>query len=302
MKNNANYIMLLIKGIGIGAANVIPGVSGGTIALLTGIYEDLIFSIKSFNLKNLSLLLKGKFKDFAKATNLYFLISVLVGVVISTFSLAKILLYLLNNHPIATWSFFFGLVLISCWIILSEIKNWNFATIFSTLIGIGIATYISLASPAETPDSEWFIFLCGAIAICAMILPGISGSFILVLLVKYEYIMNAISSLNIPILTIFVLGAAFGLIAFSHLLSWLLKRYYYQTMALLTGFMIGSLIKIWPWQKIIAGQADKAISFPILPTTYQNIMGTSPQIGAAIIFCLIGIALVYIIEKVAKTN
>ncbi len=297
-----DYIILILKGIGIGAANVIPGVSGGTIALLTGIYERLINSIKSFNLHSLKLLLQGKFKEFCKVTDFYFLLSIIIGLIISTISLSKILIYLLDKHPIATWSFFFGLVLISCFYIIIEIKKWNISTIISTLIGVSIAVYVCLASPSETPETWWFIMICGAIAICAMILPGISGSFILVLLVKYEYIMKAIGDLNISILTLFIIGAVIGIVAFSHILSWLLKKYYKQTMALLTGFMIGSLLKIWPWQIILEGSGDKAISHPILPHVYQNIRGLEPQIGTAILFAILGIAIVVVLESKASKN
>lgn len=279
MNKIGEYILLVLKGIGIGSANVIPGVSGGTIALLTGIYERFLNSIKSFNFTSGKLLLSGKLKDFCKTTDLWFLLSVLLGVVISTYSLAKLLVYLLAAYPVATWSFFFGLVLISCYYVGLEIKKWNFSTLLCGALGIGIALYISFASPTETPDSWWFIMLCGAIAICAMILPGISGSFILVLLAKYEYIMNAIGNLDIEVLTVFIFGAIVGLVAFSHLLSWLLKCHRGQTLALLTGFMIGSLPKLWPWQ-------DTSFVFP-------------EHWGIALLCALAGIAIVVILERLA---
>lgn len=294
--NIKEFILLVLKGIGIGSANVIPGVSGGTIALLTGIYERFINSIKSFNLKNCKLLITGRLREFLKATDFWFLSSILLGVVISTYSLAKFLVYLLNSYPIATWSFFFGLVLISCFYVAKEIENWNIITIICAILGIGIALFISFATPTQTPDSWWFIMLCGAIAICAMILPGISGSFILVLLGKYEYIMNAIGDLNIPILVIFIVGAIVGLVAFSHLLSWLLKRYRGETIALLTGFMVGSLPKLWPWK----GAFEKVSKVSEEVATTNSTITFPTHLGVAIIFSLIAIFLVFILEKAAE--
>ncbi len=282
----SEYIQLVLKGIGIGSANVIPGVSGGTIALLTGIYERFLNSIKSFNLTNCRLLLQGKFKEFSKNTDLWFLMSVFAGIIISTYSLAKLLVYLLDTYPIATWAFFFGLVLVSCYYVALEIKKWNLGTIFCGILGIGIALFISFASPTQTPESWWFIMLCGAIAICAMILPGISGSFILVLLAKYEFIMNAIGNLDMTILILFIVGALIGLIAFSHLLSWLLKRYRAQTLAVLTGFMVGSLIKLWPWKRPESADAT-ILSFPT-------------QWGTALACAVAGIALVVLLELLAN--
>lgn len=291
MNNFITYSLTTLKGIAIGAANVIPGVSGGTIAFLTGIYERLINALKSFDFASVKLLGKGKFVEFAKKTDLAFLGCIVLGLIISTLSLAKLMVYLLQNFPVATWSFFFGLVLISCYYVIKDIKKWNFGTFLALIIGCAIAVYICLASPTSTPESLWFIALCGAIAICAMILPGISGSFILVLLAKYEYIMNAIGNLDLDIIALFLLGGIIGLVAFSHLLGWLLKKWYYQSIALLTGFMIGSLLKIWPWQDILEGTADKAITRPIMPTDH---------IGIAIIFAIVGILIVVVIERLAN--
>jgi len=300
MSNLAKYSILTLKGIGIGMANVIPGVSGGTIAFLTGIYEELIESIKSFNITNLKLLLGGKFREFAKATDLAFLSCILLGLLISAFSLAKLMVYLLKYQPIATWSFFFGLILVSCFYIFGEIKKWNIGTIICLLAGTAIAVFVCMASPTQTTDAWWFIMVCGAIAICAMILPGISGSFVLLLLVKYEFVMNALSSFNIPILLLFAIGAVAGIIAFSHLLSWLLKKFYTQTIALLSGFMVGSLIRVWPWQKVVQHSVGTDTSLPVLPGKFAEIMGVSPQIGMAIIFIIIGIALVVVLESLGN--
>ena len=296
MKNIKEYILLVLKGVGIGAANVIPGVSGGTIALLTGIFERLINCLKSFNVRTTKLLFKGKFREWAKETDILFLAFVLLGIAISAFSLAKLMLYLLEFQPVATWGFFFGLVLISCWYVIKEVKVWNIGTVVSLAIGIAFAVWVSLTSPAETPDTWWFLLIAGAASICGMILPGISGSFLLVLMVKYEDLMNSISTLNIPRLLLYGAGAVAGILAFSHFLAWLLKKWYGQTMAMLTGFMVGSLVKIWPWQQILQGEGDKAVTHPILPAKYEVINGVDPQIATAIIMAIAGIALVVILE------
>ena len=296
MKNIKEYILLVLKGVGIGAANVIPGVSGGTIALLTGIFERLINCLKSFNVRTTKLLFKGKFREWAKETDILFLAFVLLGIAISAFSLAKLMLYLLEFQPVATWGFFFGLVLISCWYVIKEVKVWNIGTVVSLAIGIAFAVWVSLTSPAETPDTWWFLLIAGAASICGMILPGISGSFLLVLMVKYVDLMNSISTLNIPRLLLYGAGAVAGILAFSHFLAWLLKKWYGQTMAMLTGFMVGSLVKIWPWQQILQGEGDKAVTHPILPAKYEAINGVDPQIATAIIMAIAGIALGVILE------
>lgn len=191
-RNLKDYGLLLLKGMGMGAADVVPGVSGGTIAFIVGIYEELIDSIKSINGASLKLLFTGKIAAFWKAINANFLLAIVAGIGISIFSLAKLITWLLVTHPILVWAFFFGLVLASTWFVSKDIKQWNWKSILSFIIGAIIAYYITVATPAETPTNLFFIFLCGAIAICAMILPGISGSFILVLLGKYFYIMEAV--------------------------------------------------------------------------------------------------------------
>ena len=210
-RNLKDYGLLVLKGMGMGAADVVPGVSGGTIAFIVGIYEELIDSIKSINGASLKLLFTGKIAAFWKAINANFLLSIIAGIGISIFSLAKIITWLLTDHPILVWSFFFGLVLASTWFVSKDIKKWDWKTILSYIIGIVIAFYITVATPAETPSNLFFIFLCGAIAICAMILPGISGSFILVLLGKYFYIMEAVKTFNIPVMLVFICGAAIGI-------------------------------------------------------------------------------------------
>lgn len=292
------YLLLVLKGIGMGAADVVPGVSGGTIAFITGIYEELVGSIKSINGSAIKELLKGNFTAFWKMINGSFLISVFAGILISVLSLARLMQYLLHNHPVQIWSFFMGLIAYSAIYVLKDVKKWGVSSFLTLLFGIGAAAFISLVSPASTTEAYWFIFLSGMIGICAMILPGISGSFILLLLGKYQFIMQAISDLNIPVLIVFAAGALIGIISFSHFLSWLLNKYYSQTICLLSGFMVGSLIKVWPWK--LASGAIESIDKPVSPAAFNAATGIDPMLTSAIIFAIIGASLVFIIEFIAK--
>ena len=286
--------MVCIKGIGMGAADVIPGVSGGTIAFLTGIYQELLDSIKSVDLTAIKLLFTFRLGKFWKKINGNFLFSLILGILISFFSLAKLMTYLMEHHPIPLWSFFFGLIIASAVLILRDIKWYLPKYLIPLVIGTAIGAAICLLSPAETPDQLWFIFLCGAIAICAMILPGISGSFILLLLGKYTYMLNALTELDIVLILTFVAGAAIGIVSFSHFLSWLLKKYHTMTIRLLAGIMIGSLLKVWPWQVIL----ESGVSRPALP--YNEMLQSSGHVPTAITFAVIGIVLVTAIELAAK--
>ena len=301
-----DYSVITLKGIAMGAADVIPGVSGGTIAFITGIYEELINSIKSINLVALKLLITGKFAEFWKAINGTFLLSLLTGIAISIISLAKGLKYLLDHYPILVWSFFFGLVVASTIYVARTITKWNFGTVASGVSGIIIAYFITVITPAEANTTYWFIFLSGAIAICAMILPGISGSFILVLLGMYKFILEAIGNFELAIIFTFLAGAAVGIISFSNVLSWLLKKYHNPTIALLSGFMIGSLNKVWPWKEVVEtftdrhGEIKPLIEENILPGTYEQITGNQSFIVEAIALAIIGFMLIFVIENIAK--
>ena len=204
--------------------------------------------------------------------------------------------YLLEFHPVPLWSFFFGLILASAVYILKGLDKWSIRNIISLLVGVAIGAFICLASPGQTPDALWFIFLSGAIAICAMILPGISGSFILLLLGKYAFVMEAVSTLNIPVLVVFAAGACIGIVCFSHILSWLLKKFYMLTIALLSGFMIGSLLKVWPWK--VPG-AQEGFDYPALPGTFEQVTGADPQLLMSIGFMVLGLAIVLLIEFMA---
>lgn len=286
-----DYVTLALKGMAMGAADVVPGVSGGTIAFIVGIYDELINSIKSINGHSLKLLFTGKLLAFWKAINGNFLLSILLGIGISVFSLAKLITWLLDTHPIMVWAFFFGLVLASTWFVSKDIKEWNVKTVVSFIVGAAIAYYITVATPAETPTNLLFIFLCGAIAICAMILPGISGSFILVLLGKYFYIMDAVKELKLGILAVFAAGALIGITSFSRVLSFALARFRNCTLAVLTGFMLGSLNKVWPWKEKITSAGGFELEHNILPNAF---------VAEAIVLAIIGFFLVYFLEKLSQ--
>ena len=288
-----DYAVLTLKGMAMGAADVVPGVSGGTIAFIAGIYDELINSIKSINMHSLKLLFTGKIAAFWKAVNGNFLFALLLGIAISVFSLAKLITYLLLNEPVLVWSFFFGLVLASTWFVTKDIKGWNWKTVAGFVGGAVIAYYITVDTPAETSTNLMFIFLCGAIAICAMILPGISGSFILVLLGKYFYVMEAVKTLDLVVLGVFAFGAALGITSFSRVLSYALKNFRNITLSVLSGFMLGSLNKVWPWkevEKLVSDGHEVMIEHNIAPNT---------EVAEAVVLMLIGFILVYVLEKIS---
>ena len=291
-----HYIILFLKGMGMGIANVIPGVSGGTIALITEIYEDLINSLKSCDKKALKLILSFKISDFIQHTNLYFLLAVFSGSVASVFSIASLFKYLFLHYPIFIWAFFFGLIIASIYFIGKRIQKWNTSTVISLIIGTTVAIYISFLTPASENNNLFFVFLCGIIGVSGMILPGLSGSYILILMGNYELLMvKAVTELNIILLSVFFVGSAFGLMSFSHVLSWVFKQYKDATLALLTGFILGSLNIIWPWKKvaesiIIQGE-EKIISYDwYFPSDFNK------ETILAILLILIGIYTVYILE------
>ncbi len=304
------------KGFAMGAANVIPGVSGGTIALITGIFERLIDSLKSFDLKALRLLLKGKFKEFAKHTDFVFLLVVMFGAVVSIVSLAKILTFLFVNYPIFIWAYFFGLILASVWFVGKTIDKWTIGVGLWFTLGTAIAVVITILNPATENASFLYLFLSGVVAICSMILPGLSGSFILVLMGEYELVLRAVDEFNFMQLLPVALGAGLGLLAFAHLLSWLYKKYKNQTIALLTGFILGSLAILWPWKKSfdkngILINTDKFGKLlgegEIKVFGYERIIPNLDTIFfISILLAVLGFLSIWIIEKTAskkeKTN
>jgi putative membrane protein len=243
------YFILFLKGFCMGSADVVPGVSGGTMAFILGIYQELIISIKSVDVKFFRLILSGRINEAIGHVSWKFLVSVAVGIFTAVFTIARLLSYLLHTYPIFIWSFFFGLVLASVATICLEIKKWRISGVIGIIIGTGLSFYMVGQVPVSTPETPWFLFMSGALAICAMILPGISGAFILVLLGKYHFVLDAVNQRDFITLAIVASGAAVGLISFVRLLSWLFKKYQEMTIAIIIGLMLGSLRKIWPWKK-----------------------------------------------------
>jgi len=309
------YLLLYVKGLGVGAADVVPGISGGTIAFISGIYEELINSLRSFVPKNFKLIFYGKIKEFWQAVNGNFLLAVVLGVATSLISLVNAVLYMLNTYPVASWSFFFGLVFISTIAVLRKIRKATMPVYICFGVGTVLAYLLTTMTAAQTPNGLWFIFISGAVAICAMILPGISGSFILLLLGKYQYILSALSEFKITILTVFASGAIIGLLSFSHFLSWLLRRYHDVTVALLSGVMLGSLNKVWPWKVQInpatneiwpwsmekfADHSLNLIESNHLPQTFEQITGVNANFYLGLASAALAIAIFMTIEYIGK--
>ena len=290
----SEYILTAVKGACMGAADVIPGVSGGTIAFIMGIYDKFVASLAAINAEAVKLFFTGKFKEFWRHINGGFLLSLVVGFGGSVISLATWMQTLLSDFPIQTWAVFFGLIVAASIFILRGISGWGLREILFLIGGVVLGVVICTLSPTQTPDALWFIFLSGAIAICAMILPGISGSFILLILGKYQYILGAVSDLvagqnvvgNLLIIGAFAIGAVVGILSFSKFLHWLLSRWHKQALIILAGFIIGSLVKIWPWNN------PEAIA--------QTELTGSLHFGSAIIIALIGCSLVTGIENAGK--
>jgi len=298
-------ILLFLKGLAMGGADIVPGVSGGTIAFITGIYEELLNSIKSIDLHALQFIRRTDFIGFWGHINGNFLLVLFSGILISLFSLIPLISYLILNNPIALWSFFFGLILASAILVFRKITSWNITNVLSVLIGIVVAYFLTTFAPAETDNNLIYILLSGMLAICAMILPGISGSFILLILGKYEYIINSVKELRIDIILVFGLGCLLGIMAFSRLISWVLARYHNITIAVLSGFMLGSLNKIWPWKKVLEfrinshGEQVPLYDKSILPNQYQELTGNNPFFLQALLFAAAGVLVVIAFDRIA---
>ena len=307
VKQFKDYILITLKGLAMGAVEVVPGVSSGTIALITGIYEELLSTIKNFPVA-VKDLFKNKFdlKLFWKNANGNFLLALFLGMGIGVMSLAKLTKHMLEHYPVPMWAFFFGLVLASVWFVLNEVKKWKLSYFALFAVGVIAGFLITILSPAETPEDLWFIFLSGAIAICAMMLPGISGSFILLILGKYQYVLTALTEGNIPVILTFILGAVTGIMLFSHFLSWLLKNYHAITIFFLAGVMFGSLNKIWPWKTAVEtvvkpdGEIVPIVENNILPATYTEFTGEPSHVLYAIIMFIVGLSIIFVIDSVAR--
>ncbi len=288
-----------------GLADMIPGVSGGTIAFITGIYEELIYSIHAIDSEAFRLLRKYAFRECWKKINGNFLVTVFAGIVTSLLLLSGVMFYLLRDYQIMTWSFFFGLILTSGPLILRRIKKWRADSIVGLISGLGAAYVLTILSPTQTPDNLFFVFLAGAIAICALVIPGISGVFILLLLGKYLTIVTALNEFNLLVLFVFIIGCAMGLVGISRLLTRALNNYPESTIALLSGFMMGALNKVWPWRKVIEyatnSKGDQIAVFDksILPWDFLSETGKDPQLFQAILMMALGVLIVVVTEKIA---
>jgi len=286
-----------------GSADVVPGVSGGTMAFILGIYEELIKAIRSFDLPFLRLLLSLKMREAMDHVAWKFLAAVGLGIFLAIFSLARILSWLLQNRPILIWSFFFGLILASVFTVGRHVSKWDLSMILWMILGILGAYLLVGLVPLTTPNAPWFLFLCGAVAICAMILPGISGAFVLVLMGKYQYVLEAVNTRDLITLFLVAAGAGVGLVSFARLLNWLFKRHHDMTIAILTGLMLGSLRKIWPWKETIRAIQDHQGN--LIPVQQANILPLKWDGEVMIALCLIllGFLVVFFMNRwVEKTS
>ncbi|MDO4763903.1 MAG: DUF368 domain-containing protein [Flavobacteriaceae bacterium] len=297
-----DYFLISLKGMAMGAADVVPGVSGGTIAFISGIYQELIESINKVNLEAFKILRTEGVKSAWKYVNGNFFLALFLGIGISILSLAKGIKYLLETQPIGVWSFFFGLMLSSIFFLWKDIKRWDFSAIMAFVLAIFTAYYITIIPPMSSNQGLLFLFFAGALAVCAMILPGISGAFILVLLGAYHTVLSAIDTFDVKIIMAIGLGALVGLLSFAKILKWLFENKKNTTMAGLTGFIIGSLNKVWPWKQVLDKEIDAhgkeiiLLEKSILPTSFEG----ESQIFLAIILAIIGFLLIYGIEKWAS--
>ncbi|MBT4414647.1 MAG: DUF368 domain-containing protein [Polaribacter sp.] len=301
-RNLKDYFVIGLKGMAMGAADVVPGVSGGTIAFISGIYEELLGSISNVNFDLLKTLKQDGFKAAWKEVNGNFLLSLFIGIFVSIVSLAKAIKYLLENEPVLLWSFFFGLVLASVIYIAKQITKWNSVAILVLILGSFLAYYITTLNPLVSENSSiLFMFIAGAIAICAMILPGISGAFILVLLGAYKPVLAAVNDRDYKTIAAVGFGAIIGLLAFSKVLKWLFTHYKNYTLAVLTGFIIGSLNKIWPWKETLTWRTNShGVEVPfnqqsVSPFSYVG----EAELTMAIILATIGFGLILLMEKLA---
>lgn len=301
-----HYLMVFIKGMAMGAADIVPGVSGGTVAFITGIYEELLDSLKKMTPASLAIWYREGFGAFWKHINGFFLLSLFCGILLSILSLANIVTWLLAEHPLLVWGFFYGMVLASTIYIAKPLPFKKPLIIFLFILGATFATGISMVRPAELPGEWWVVFFAGSIAICAMLLPGVSGSFLLILMGLYGFILQSVVEFNFIILACFALGCVIGLLTFSHLLSWLLRSYHDATLALMTGFLLGSLSVIWPWKQVLEvtfnrhGEQIPLRQENVLPDQFFALTGADPQTLPVLGIALFGFVLVFALEYAAS--
>jgi len=294
---------VFLRGVMMGAADIVPGVSGGTVAFITGIYDTLIDSIRAVDLAFLRRLLALDIAGAWRHVNGTFLAALLLGILTSIFTLSKLISWVLEHHPVPLWAFFFGLILASALVLLRQMRGWTAPRLLSLLVGASAAGIIALSPVVGLGWGMAGVFLSGFVAICAMILPGISGSFILVLLGMYGNVLGAVNSLDLPFLAVFVAGAGCGLLCFSRVLHYLLHRFHQGTMALLTGFLFGSLAIVWPWKRVLDwvqgshGDLRPAQQLPVSPTEFLVATGQEPQVWLCLALMATGFAIVWFIER-----
>lgn len=293
---------IFLRGLLMGAADIVPGVSGGTVAFITGIYDQLLDSLRAVDLAFLAKLSRLDITGAWQHINGRFLLALLLGIATSIFSLAQLVSWVLEHHPVPLWAFFFGLILASAAVLLREVDNWSAPKVLCLLSAGAVAVCIALSPVMSLEMGLAGVFLAGFLAVCAMILPGISGSFILVLLGMYSTTLMALKSLDLVFILVFVVGAGCGLLCFSRVLHWLLRRFHQGTMAVLTGFLFGSLMVVWPWKRVLEwvegshGQLKPAQQFPVSPLDYQIYTGQDPQLWFCLSLMIVGFAVVWLIH------
>ena len=293
---------IFLRGLLMGAADIVPGVSGGTVAFITGIYDQLLDSLRAVDLEFLARLSRLDIAGAWQHINGRFLLALLLGIATSIFSLAQLVSWVLEHHPVPLWAFFFGLILASALVLLREVDNWSVPKVLCLLSAGAVAVFIALSPVISLEMGLAGVFLAGFLAVCAMILPGISGSFILVLLGMYSTTLVALKSLDLVFILVFVIGAGCGLLCFSRLLHWLLRRFHQGTMAVLTGFLFGSLLVVWPWKRVLEwvegshGQLKPAQQLPVSPLDYQIYTGQDPQLWFCLSLMIVGFAVVWLIH------
>ncbi len=301
-----NKLITFLKGMAMGAADVVPGVSGGTIAFITGIYDTLLESIRRINPKLISVLKEKGLKGAFEHVNGAFLIALFAGILTSIFTLARFITWMLHTHPIPLWSFFFGLIIVSVIHMFKQVDRWALTRFIAVILGAAFAYGITVVNPVSMDPTPVNIVIAGAIAICAMILPGISGSFILLLLGMYAPILGAAKSMDVVTLGLFAMGCVIGLLTFSHVLSWILRNYRDIALTFLTGLMIGTLGKIWPWKETLTwrinshGEQVPLVEQNLSPFNFEHVTGQPALLGYAIIAMILGIAIVWGLEKFAQ--
>jgi putative membrane protein len=303
VKTPRDGLLLAGKGMLMGAADVVPGVSGGTLAFITGIYEELIESLRRFDLTALQLLLQLQFKQCWQHVNATFLLVLVSGILVSLFSLARGVLYMLEHYPVLLWAFFFGLIVASVWSLIRHVKGWNFSSNLVFFLGAVAAWFITSTVPGALEVNPYTVFGSGMLAICAMILPGISGSFILLLLGMYTPILTALKEFDLALIGLFLAGCVLGLMAFSRVLSWAFHHHHRLILALLGGFLLGSLNKVWPWKYTLAytidhhGDAVPLVQRNLLPDTFTELTGQPAMLGISLALMAVGILLVLMLDR-----